>query len=68
MNSGVLVLSVPEEVTINSFADDLPIVATAKYPDDMEINATGIIRMMMCWLKKGVLTLADEKRTIKRLQ
>lgn len=37
MYNGMLVLPIPGETTIVDFVDDLPVVAAAKHPEDVEV-------------------------------
>lgn len=62
MYNGVLVLSVLEVVTIASFADDLTVVITAKYPKNIELYAMETVRLLKSWLEIVRLVLVRKRK------
>lgn len=64
MYKAVLVFSVPEEAAIDRFPDDLAVVVTTKYPEDVTIYAMEMVKAVKSWLEGSWLALADEKSEV----
>lgn len=54
--NGILVLPIQEEATVIGFADDLAVVVTAKYLENVEVYVTKTLRVVKLWLEKAGLT------------
>ena len=61
MYDRVLRLNLPEEAKIVGFADDIVIVVTAKYLDEIEMIANESIAMVKKWIESVGLALAEHK-------
>lgn len=60
----VCLLFPSQRVRIDPFADDLAVVVTAKYPEDVDIYAMKTLRAVKTWLERFGLTLTDAETEV----
>ena len=61
MYDKVLMLDIPEEATIIGFADDIAVIVTGRYLDEIELIANEVAHTISEWMKNAGLELAEQK-------